>query len=152
MENWQEWKIISQLIFYLMEKIEILNLFFLIWTFSGNSSNYVSILPPPPTHLVSKRKHLANPTHPPFCLRNIWMVPYYSLRWDTLYICSPISGLIWSLKTVIGFLGPGKLNKNNWSQIKQEIKLFVFKYIFSYLRRDFAFGQSFWMNYAYVTK
>ena len=36
---------------------------------------YVSILPDPPTHLVSKHKHFARPTHPLFCLRNTWMVP-----------------------------------------------------------------------------
>ena len=45
---------------------------------SGESYDYVSILPHPPSHLVSKRKHLALPTHPPFWLRNIWMVPYHS--------------------------------------------------------------------------
>ena len=37
--------------------------------------NYVSILPNPPTHYVSKHKHLTKPTHPLFWLRNIWMVP-----------------------------------------------------------------------------
>ena len=48
--------------------------------FSGNpffsdSFDYVSILLTPPTHYVSKRKHLTSPTHPLFPLRNIWMVP-----------------------------------------------------------------------------
>ena len=53
-----------------------------IWYFSGNpfffdDFYYVSNLLYPPTHLVSKRKHLATPTHPPFWLRNKWMVPNY---------------------------------------------------------------------------
>ena len=39
------------------------------------SYDYVSILSHPPSHLVSKHKHLALPTHPPFWLRNTWMVP-----------------------------------------------------------------------------
>ena len=39
--------------------------------------DYVSNLLNPPTHHVSKRKHLAKPTHPLFWLRNSWMVPYY---------------------------------------------------------------------------
>ena len=38
---------------------------------------YVSICYDPPTHLVSKSKQLAQPTHP-ICLRNIWMVPKYN--------------------------------------------------------------------------
>ena len=37
--------------------------------------DYVSNLLDPPTHHVSKRKHLAIPTNPLFCLRNTWMVP-----------------------------------------------------------------------------
>ena len=44
-------------------------------TIFENSFDYVSILLDPPTHHVRKRKHLAYPTHPPFCLRNTWMVP-----------------------------------------------------------------------------
>ena len=38
--------------------------------------DYVSILINPPTHYVSKCKHLNKLTHPLFWLRNIWMVPY----------------------------------------------------------------------------
>ena len=34
--------------------------------FLGDSFDYVSILLHPPTLLVSKRKHLATRTHPPF--------------------------------------------------------------------------------------
>ena len=61
-----------KLIFYLMEKICIyIKLKIIQCQFGLFDHNYVSILPPPPTHLVSKRKHFANPTYPPFSLRNI---------------------------------------------------------------------------------
>ena len=43
--------------------------------FFPSAYDYISILPYPPTHLVSKHKHFAKPTHPPFWLRNTWMVP-----------------------------------------------------------------------------
>ena len=46
-------------------------------SFFSNADDYISILLYPPTHYVSKRKHLATPTHPPFWLRNKWMVPNY---------------------------------------------------------------------------
>ena len=69
-----------KLIFYLMDKICIYQkLKILRGQFDLFDYYYVSILPPPPNHLVSKRKHFANPTHPPFSLRNIWMVPYQSV-------------------------------------------------------------------------
>ena len=46
-------------------KLEVKLVFF--WkSFFIDSYDYVSILPTPPTHLISKRKHLATPTHPPF--------------------------------------------------------------------------------------
>ena len=52
-----------------------------LWGQFGNpffrvSYDYVSILPNPPTHPVTKCNNLALPTHPPFWLRNTWMVPY----------------------------------------------------------------------------
>ena len=49
--------------------------------FFSDSFDYVSILLTPPTHHVSKRKHLTSPTHPLFCLRNIWMVPKHASKW-----------------------------------------------------------------------
>ena len=39
--------------------------------------SYVSICSDPPTQYISNYKHLVVPTHPLFCLRNIWMAPYY---------------------------------------------------------------------------
>ena len=57
--------------------------------------DYVTIWQPPPTHPVSKRKHLAIPTHPPFWLRNIWMVPYQQ---DCLQDCLQDSRQIWLQK------------------------------------------------------
>ena len=46
-------------------------------SFFSNADDYISILLYPPTHYVSKRKHLVKPTHPLFWLRNICMVPYF---------------------------------------------------------------------------
>ena len=57
--------------------------FFEHWYF-----DYVSIFPTPPTHHVIKHKHLANPTHPLFCLRNIWMVPYLAWYSEWPFRCS----------------------------------------------------------------
>ena len=56
------------------------NLFLLALTFCIFKDYHynVSILPTPSTHHVIKHKHLANPTHPLFCLRNNWMVPKQS--------------------------------------------------------------------------
>ena len=50
--------------------IVIFSTFFFKFSFFSSFFDYVSILLDPPTHHVHKRKHLAYPTHPPFCLRN----------------------------------------------------------------------------------
>ena len=66
--------------------------------FFKDSYNYVSILPHPPSHPVSKHKHFARPTHPPFWLRNTWMVPYHTFSFEQLYK-SQVKTTIW--KTVV---------------------------------------------------
>jgi len=42
--------------------------------------SYVSISSNPPTQYISNYKQLVVPTHPLFCLRNIWTAPKYILK------------------------------------------------------------------------
>ena len=48
--------------------------------------SYVSISSNPPTQYISNYKQLVVPTHPLFCLRNIWMAPKHKLMWLSITI------------------------------------------------------------------
>ena len=99
-----KWKVISKLSCFMTFDDEMINFFQLRWekwsnlylsktqkwpfsevnfVFSRNLFRWFLWLRKhfaTPTHLVSKHKNLARPTHPPFWLRNKWMVPYCNMR------------------------------------------------------------------------